>query len=161
MDTKWAEHLVDCYADTLIRIGYTWFKNLFDAQDICQMALIKALEGRKDFSSPEAERAWVIRIAINECKNMKKSAWYRKTVGLDEGMHLSIEPPEDSGVLAVVQKLPLKYRQVIYLRYFEGYEVHEIADLLGLSPALVSTHLARAKAKLKKTIGGEPNVRTI
>jgi len=161
MNTQWAEHLVDCYADMLIRIGYTWFKNLFDAQDICQITLLKALERKEGFSSPEAEKAWVIRVAINECKNTKKSAWYRKTVGLTEGMHLSLEAPEDRGVLAEVQKLPLKYRKVIYLRYFEGYEVHEIADLLSISPALVSTHLARAKAKLKITLGGEFNVRTI
>lgn len=75
---------------------------------------------------------------------------------MEEGLHLSVEAPEpeDGSLLEQVNRLPPKYRQVLYLRYYEDYEVQEIAALLGQSPALVSTHLARAKAKLRQQLGG-------
>ena len=70
-------------------------------------------------------------------------------VPLDESLRLAAEDPEpeDGGLLAQVQALPAMYREVIFLRYYEGYEVKEIAALLGRSPALVSTHLKRGKEK--------------
>ena len=156
MDEQRAEYLVERYTDMLLRIGYTWFNSRDDAQDICQIVLIKALEDGRDFPDAGQERAFLIRMAINECKNWTKSAWFRKTVGLDQGVEFAVwDPePEEDGVLAQVQALPTKYRRVVYLRYYEGYEVAEIAGLLGESPALVSTHLARAKAKLKMMLGG-------
>ena len=152
MDEKRAEYLVERYADTILRIGYTWHSNLHDAQDICQIVFIKLLEHPKTFSDAGQEKAWVIRVAINECKNRKKSAWFRKTVPLDQCLHLQAEGPEEQedSVLPLVQKLPLKYRQVISLRYYEEYEVQEIAELLNIKPNLVSTRLRRARAKLKE-----------
>ena len=75
---------------------------------------------------------------------------------MDEGLALAVEnpEPEDGGLLAQVMALPTKYREAIFLRYYEGYEVREIAKLLGRSPALVSTHLKRGKEKLKTMLGG-------
>lgn len=156
-----AEYLVRTYADTVVRIGWTWFANPYDAQDICQNVLLKLLDDGRDFPDRSAERAFVLRVAVNECKNLKKSAWYRRTVGLEE-CAVSVPPPEDgSGVLEAVQSLPAQYRQVVYLRYYEGYGVSEIGALLGIKPALVSTRLARARAKLKHLLGGETDGRTL
>lgn len=144
------------YSDTILRIGYTWLGDLDDTKDICQITLINLLEDGRLFSDTGQERAWVTRVTINACKNWKKSAWFRRSVRLDAALSLSVEAPEpaDDTLLQLVQQLPLKYRQVIYMRYYEEYEVKEIADLLNRSPALVSTHLARAKAKLKTMLGG-------
>lgn len=152
MDETRAESLVRQYSDMLLRIGYTWLNSVDDAQDICQITLIKALEDGRTFSSPEQERAWLIRIAINTCKNWKKSAWFRKTVRLDENLHLHTELPQDSEILDLVQQLPLKYRRVLYLSCCEGWKVREIAQMLHEPSALVSTHLARGKAKLKSML---------
>lgn len=149
MDSERAEHLVETYTDTLLRIGYTWLGDLDDAKDVCQIALIRAWEAGKSFSDPKEERAWVIRIGINACKDWKKSAWFRHRASLEETLPLTVEPPEEDGVLELVQTLPLKYRRVIYLRYYEGYEVKEIAQLLGQTSALVSNHLSRARQKLR------------
>ena len=93
---------------------------------------------------------------LGDCKNWKKSAWFRRRAPLEEGLHLSAEMPEpgESPLLEQVNALPPKYRQVLYLRYYEGYQVKEIAELLGQSPALVSTHLARARAKLRQRLEG-------
>lgn len=155
-DNDRAEYLVRRYSDAILRIGYTWLGDLDDAKDICQTVLIKLLEDGRLFSDPEQERAWVIRVAVNACKNWRKSAWFRRSVRLDAALPLAAEAsePEDGTLLRAIDRLPSKYRQVIYLRYYEGYEVKEIAGLLKQSPALVSTHLARAKAKLKTMLGG-------
>lgn len=156
MDEERAEYLVNRYADLLLRIGRTWLADWDDAKDVCQIVLIKLLEDPREFPDAGQERAWVIRIAVNECKNWRKSAWFRRRAPLEEGLALSVEnpEPEDGGLLAQVMALPDPYRQVIFLRYYEGYEVKEIASLLGRSPALVSTHLKRGKDKLKTMLGG-------
>ena len=154
MDEERAEYLVERYADLLVRIGYTWLGDLDDAKDICQTVLIKLLEDPRQFPDRGQERAWAVRLAINECKNWRRSAWLRHRAPLDQGLALAAEPPEEGGLLEQVQALPEKYRQVIFLRYYEGYEVREIAALLGRSPALVSTWLKRAKEKLKLQLGG-------
>ena len=151
-----AEVLVERYANLLLRIGKTWLGSVDDAKDICQTVLIKLLEDPREFPDEGQERAWVTRLAVNECKNWRKSAWFRCRVPLDEGLELAVEDPEpeDGSLLAMVQALPAKYREVIFLRYYEGYEVREIAALLGRSPALVSTHLKRGKEKLRDMLGG-------
>lgn len=163
MDEERAEYLVDRYADMLVRIGYTWFSNREDAQDLCQTVLLKLLEEHRSFPDGGQERAWVIRVAVNLCKNWKKSAWFRRTVGLEEGLHLAVQAPEpeEDSVLPLVQRLPLKYRRVLYLRYYEGWQVGEIAALLGVRPALVSTHLARARDKLRRMLEDEGYGRTV
>lgn len=156
MTDERAEYLVDRYADLLLRIGKTWLGDLDDAKDICQTVLIKLLENPRDFPDQTQERAWVVRLAVNECKNWRKTAWFRRRVPLDEGLQLTVADPEaeDRGLLALVQALPARYREVIFLHYYEGYEVKEIAALLGRSPALVSTHLKRGKEKLRTMLGG-------
>ena len=163
MNEERAEYLVERYGDALLRVGYTWLGNLADAQDVCKITLLKALEDGRTFPDPGQERAWLLRVAVNVCKNLKKSAWYRHTVGLDEGLELSVQAPEpeEDGVLPLVQRLPLKYRQVVYLRYFEEYTVGEIAQLLGVKAALVSTRLAQAKAKLKLMWEGTQDGRAV
>lgn len=156
MDNARAEYLVRHYSDTILRIGYTWLGNIDDAEDICQMVLINLLKNGRSFTDSAEERAWVIRVTINACKDWKKSAWFRHRISLDAALSLSVEMPEaeDDTLLQAIKKLPLKYRRVIYMRYYEEYEVNEIADILNQSPALTSTHLARAKNKLKSMLGG-------
>lgn len=154
MDEDRAEYLVEQYADLLLRIGYTWLGDADDAQDVCQSVLIKLLEDPRDFPDRGQERAWTVRLAINVCKNWRRSAWLRHRAPLSEALALAAEPPEPGGLLEQVQALPPKYRQVIFLRYYEGYEVREIAALLGRSPALISTWLKRGREKLKMMLGG-------
>lgn len=156
MTDERAEVLVERYADLLLRIGKTWLGSMDDAKDICQTVLIKLLEDPRQFPDTGQERAWVIRMAVNECKNWRRSAWFRRRAPLEEGLELAVEDPEpeDGSLLAAVRALPAKYREAIFLRYYAGYEVREIAALLGRSPALVSTHLKRGKEKLRNLLGG-------
>lgn len=154
MDERRAEEWVERYGDTILRIGCTWLNSRADAQDLCQIVLVKLWEQQRTFPDLGQEKAWVIRVAINECKNWKQTAWFRRVVPLEEGLHLTAQGPGEGEdrILPLVQSLPLKYRQVIYLRYYEEYEVQEIAALLGVKPNLVSTRLTRARAKLKEML---------
>ena len=156
MDDQRAEYLVEQYSDMILRLGFNWLGDMDDAMDICQEVLLKLLTDQRTFPDQGQERAWVIRLAINQCKNWKKSAWFRHRAPLEDGLHLAAEvpDPDDDSLLEQIRRLPAKYRQVIYLRYYEGYEVQEIAQLLGRSPGLISTHLARARIKLREQLEG-------
>lgn len=150
-----AERLVEQYGDLLLRVAWSWTGSAADAQDVCQTVLLRLLTAGKTFDSPEAERAWLIRVAVNECKNLHKSAFRRHRADLDEARTVEVHMPEERGVLDAVRKLPPKYAAALYLRYYEGYGVGEIAQMMDVKPALVSTWLARGREKLKTMLGGE------
>ena len=148
--------MVSRWADTVLRLGYTWTGSLQDAQDVSQTVLLKLLTSPRRLDGEDQERAWVLRVAVNCCKDLKKSAWVRRRVPLESAGEAAAEMPEveDSLVLRAVQALPEKYRQAVYLRYYEEYGVEEIADLMGCKASQVSTYLYRGKQKLKIMLGG-------
>ena len=152
-----AERLVEQYADLLLRVAYAWTGSEPDAQDVCQTVLIQRLTTRKSFDGPEHERAWLIRLAINRCKNLHKSPWRSRRAEWDEAMAAEVHMPEESDVLDAVRSLPPKQAAAIFLRYYEEYSVGEIGEIMGVRPALVSTWLARGREKLKAILGGKWN----
>lgn len=151
-----AEQAVCRWSDMVLRVAYTWTGNIHDAQDICQNVLLKILTSSSRFTEERLERAWVLRVTINCCKDFKKSAWMRRRVPLEAAAEAAVSLPEvgESPVLQAVQALPEKYRRAVYLRYYEEYAVEEIAELMGCKPSQVSTYLYRGKAKLKTMLGG-------
>lgn len=151
-----AETLVERWADTVLRVAYTWTGNPQDAQDVCQTVLLKLLTRPERFPDPNRQRAFVLRVTVNCCKDLKKSAWARRRVSLEAAADAAVTMPEsgESPVLEAVLALPEKYRQAVYLRYYEEYGVDEIAALMGCRPAQVSTYLYRGKAKLRTMLGG-------
>ena len=90
------------------------------------------------------KKAWLITVASNYCKNFLHTAWYRKTVPLDQ-LTGAIQDETDVETITVLLELPIKYRQVLYLHYYEGYSTEEIANLLHIKPATVRTQLKRAE----------------
>ena len=148
MDRAEAERLVENYSDLILRLSYTYLKSTEDAKDICQTVFLKLLEKPQAFDSPEHERAWIIRTAINQCKDLLKSHWRRTTVDLEAARTVPAPEAEEGSLLAAVELLPPKYRAVIYLYYYEGYSAKEIAQLMGETPAAVATQLSRGREKL-------------
>lgn len=150
-----AHYLVETYADAILRLGYSYLKNTADAQDICQTVLLKLLTEDKTFENPQHERAWVLRVTANQCKDLLKSPWRKRICGLDACAEMPA-PEEPSGLmLEAVNRLPDKYRMVIHLHYYEGYQAQEIGTILGLPANTVYTRLARARAQLKELLEGE------
>ena len=159
IDAREAERLVNTYSDLILRLSYTYLKSTQDGEDFCQTVLLKLLTGEEAFKSLEHEKAWVIRTTINACKDELR-AFRRKAVPLDTVMETAAPGPPRSEVLEAVMALPEKYREAIYLFYYEGYAVKEIAALTGRSEAAVSAHLSRGRKKLRELLGGkeyEPN----
>ena len=159
IDAREAERLVNTYSDLILRLSYTYLKSTQDGEDFCQTVLLKLLTGEEAFKSLEHEKAWVIRTTINACKDELR-AFRRKAVPLDTVMETAAPEPPRSEVLDAVMALPEKYREAIYLFYYEGYAVKEIAALTGRSEAAVSAHLSRGRKKLRELLGGkeyEPN----
>lgn len=162
MDTnQQAERLVDAYADAILRLSYTYLKNTDDAQDVCQTVFVKLLTEPRQFESAEHERAYVLRMASNACKDLLKSPWRKRTCGLEAVLEVPAPEAADGSVLAAVNELPANYRTVIYLFYYEGYQAAEIGKILGIPTATVHTRLARGRARLKDILGGTDYERSV
>lgn len=152
-----AELAIEKYSDMVKRICFLHLKNEYDTEDIFQNVFIKYLLYDGEFESPQHEKAWFIRVTLNLCKDFLKSAFRKNTVSIDS---LSENTPaeEDSEkreILAAVLSLPEKYKNAVYLHYFEGYTAGEIAGIIGKKENTVYTLLARAREKLKKMLGGD------
>ena len=129
-------------------------KNHADTEDIFQTVFLKYVLSTTVFESQEHEKAWFIRVTVNACKNVRRSPWRTRTVGLDAVAEPAAFQPEEGGVLEEVQRLPAKYREVLVLYYYLGYDTNEIGEILGLRADAVRTRMSRARMKLKHVLEG-------
>lgn len=146
---------IERYGDTVRRLCMLHLKNEADTQDIFQTVFLKYLLHTADFESREHEKAWFIRVTINACRDVLKSVFRRRTVSLEEVRDLPAPEGEGGEVLRAVLSLPPKYREVVYLHYYEGYTAPEIGDILGRNVNTVYTDLTRAREKLRTMLGCE------
>lgn len=151
-----AAAFVQRYSGMILRLCFTYSLGRADAQDICQNVFLKLLQSDRRFDREGETRAFIIRMTVNECKDVLKSGWRRRSVPLDELIEREVPflPEENTGVLAAVQRLPVKYREAVYLYYYEGYHAEEIAAMVGAKPAAIRQRLARAREKLRKELEG-------
>ncbi len=147
------EEVFDKYCDTVYRLAYSRVGNKYDAEDILQTVFLKLCKEKREFKDLEHLKAWLLKVTVNSSKNLIKSGWMRFTEGLND----SITAPkhEVSEVYIEVSKLPIKYRTVIHLHYFEGYSCAEIAEITSTTEATVKTRLKRARERLSVTLKGE------
>lgn len=157
MRSEWeANRAIDRYADLVRRVCMIHLKNHADTEDIFQTVFLKYVTGTTEFESEEHEKAWFIRVTINACKDLLRSFFRSRTVSLDDLLEQSDQVPEDHReVLEAVLALPDKYRDVVYLHYYEGYTAPEIGTILHKNPNTVYTLLTRAREELRKMLGGE------
>ena len=127
-------------------------KNAPDAQDAAQTVFRKVMEYDKPFRDPEHEKAWLITTARNECKNQLKHWWRTRREGEEVLNKLAWEQPEDGALWEAVQRLPEKYRLVLYLNCYQGYTTQETAELMGKNPSTVRGWLVQARGKLKELL---------
>lgn len=157
MRSEWeANRAIDRYADLVRRVCMIHLKNHADTEDIFQTVFLKYVTGTTEFESEEHEKAWFIRVTINACKDLLRSFFRSRTVSLDDLLEQPDQVPEDHReVLETVLALPDKYRDVVYLHYYEGYTAPEIGTILHKNPNSVYTLLTRARDELRKMLGGE------
>ena len=147
---------VELYSDTVRRICMIHLKNYADTEDIFQNVFLKYVLSSASFENREHEKAWFIRVTINACKDLLKSFFRSKTVPLDENMELPAEiDSDDKEVLEAVLSLPKKYKDAVYLHYYEGYTAPQISRILGKNINTVYTLLTRSKQILREKLGGD------
>lgn len=151
-----ANRAVEQYADTVHRLCMIHLKNYHDAEDIFQTVFLKYVLSSVVFESEEHEKAWFIRVTINACKDLSRSFFRNKTVPLDELLSEPTElEPDYSMVLEAVLSLPEKYRDVVYLHYYEEYSAVEISRILKKNVNTIYTLLNRSKKLLKEKLGDD------
>ena len=144
--------IYDRYQHTVYRAALAYCRNIQDAEDITHDVFLTRFAHEASFPDSEAEKAWLLRVTVNRCKNLLKSFRRRFTVPLEDAENLC-ETPAEHSVYDAVNALPPKYRIVIHLYYYEGYNVREIAGMTKRSETAVQTQLARARGLLKKALG--------
>lgn len=141
--------VVEQYADMVLRIAYQNLRARADAEDVVQDVFLRLVK-QPAFTDEAHLKAWLIRVAVNRCKDLNKSAWSRKTIPLEEDFPTA--GPEAAGVMEELAQLKEADRNVIYLYYYEKFTVPEIAAMLGEKESAVGSRLNRARQKLKSIL---------
>ena len=150
--------LIKTYEKDLLRLCCVMLKDAAMAEDAVQETFIKAYRNLRAFRGDSSEKTWLIRIAINVCKDMRRKAWFRnigRMVSLDD-VELAQKQELDvsSALICEIMRLPEKYKEVILLHYYEGLNQSEIAGILRVSSATVHRRLIKARALLKELLEG-------
>lgn len=141
--------IAEKYSDMIFRVAYSYTNNRQDAEDIVQDMFVKLIELDKPFESDEHEKAWIIRVTVNLCKNRLKLFWNKNTCALTEISDAAHFSNKEGFVLEAVMSLAENYRIIVYLYYYEGYKTAEIAKILKKRETSVRSALHRAREQLK------------
>lgn len=140
------------YAKMIYQISFSYLKNTADTEDIVSDVFVKLIRSGVNFQSEEHKKAWLLRTAINLCKDNLKH-WRRKNTDIDDYVNLQSENLfRINDTLKAVMELPDRYKAVIYLYYYEGYETAEIARILNKPQSTVRVHLHKARKLLKEVL---------
>jgi RNA polymerase sigma factor (sigma-70 family) len=142
------------YNEMLFRICMIYLGNKEDAEEAMQEAFLKLIYKSPGFIDYEHEKAWLIRVTTNVCKDMLRSVWRKRVVKMD-CVEKYYDNPSDIHIMEEILKLPAKYKDVIYLYYFEDYSVKDISETLKLTESAVKMRLKRGRDILKIELEGE------
>ena len=156
-EEKLAQWIRD-YQAALLRSCYLYLQDRGLAEDAVQETYLKAYQHWADFRAESSEKTWLFRIAINTCRDMRRSAWFRHrdrrlTPDMLPGAQASFAP-RDERLTLLVANLPRKLKEVVLLYYYQDMTMREVAQALNLSPSTVSKRLERAQAKLRAWLKG-------
>ena len=149
MEKQEVARLYDTYSRDVFRLALSYLRSTQDAEDICQSVFLKLLETNSILLS-QKEKAWLLKCTANACKNHLKSFWKQHTEELHDNIVFCDQ--KDRELWAVVGTLPPKYRAVVHLYYYEGYQQDEIAGILGITRTAVQTRMQRARQILEKEL---------
>lgn len=158
------ERLINTYGDAVLRMCYLYLKDYHMAEDAVQETFIKAMRSYDSFQNKSSEKTWLTRIAINCCKNIMRTRWFRLPALDIAKQHLESENQievfiEKNNMSNAIMSLNIKDRQLIVLYYYQELSVKEIANVTGKRENTISQQLRRAREKLKKILEEENNDR--
>lgn len=173
---------IDAYGDMLFKISFLRLQNVQDAEDVVQEVFYQYLKKPRTFQSPEHEKAWFLKVTLNGCRKVWRSAWKRHQTPWPSGTEdtdgaqwdlagteeetnpdARIHEPEERffrreenrRLLQAVMALPEKYRDVIHLFYYEELSVKEISRITGRGESTVTSQLTRGRELLRKSLKEE------
>lgn len=146
------ENTIEKYSNMVYRLAVARTGKIEEAQDVYQEVFLRLAKKMPDFESEEHKKAWLIRVTINCSKTLLNSSFIRHRAELDE--NLSFETPERHDLYYAVLKLPIKYRTVVHLYYYENYSIKEISKILKTNENTVKTRLSRARKQLEEAVKG-------
>lgn len=143
------EEMMQTYGDMLFRTCLVMLQNQPDAEDAVQETVLKYLLKAPTFSSTEHEKAWLLKVAANQCRDMLRFRSRHPQIRLDE-LAEYLTDPENCGILDALMTIPEKYRIVMLLHYVEGYQTEEIAQMIGRTPSAVKMRLKKGRKLLEE-----------
>ena len=144
---------VSRYGAMVYRLAYAQTRSRHDADDVFQEVFLRYHRFAPAFETEEHQRAWLLRVTANCAKSLFTAPWRQRTVPLEDVY--AYTDPAESAVDQAMAQLPAKYRAVVHLFYYEGYDTGEIAGILGRRPSTVRAQLTRARQKLKELLKEE------
>ncbi|NBK78223.1 sigma-70 family RNA polymerase sigma factor [bacterium D16-76] len=153
MKVRRDEEIVARQGPRVYRLAFAQLRSKADAEDVFQEVFLRYVEKLPEFESPEHEKAWFLRVTLNCCRSLWRSAWHKRSVPLDE--NLPFETRDQWGLHQELLRLPKKYRAVLHLFYWEDMSTAEIAKVTGSTPAAVRKQLERARGMMKELIEKE------
>ena len=152
------ERLVNQFQASLLRTCYMYLRDREQAEDAVQETFFKAYRNFGTFRGESAEKTWLMKIAINTCRDMRRTGWSlhmdrRVTPEMLPEASVPFEEIEE-GLIVEVMNLPLRLREVILLYYYQNMDTNEIAQTLGIARSSVSGRLQRARKKLREILEG-------
>ena len=144
---QYLEETIEKYSNMVYRLAMARTGNSVEAQDVYQEVFLRLAKKMPEFQSEEHKKAWLIRVTINCSKTILNSSFIKYRTELDE--NLSFETPERHDIYYAVLKLPIKYKTVVHLYYYENYSIKEISNILRTNENTIKSRLARARKQLE------------
>ncbi|MGE7640488.1 RNA polymerase factor sigma C [Bacillus sp. AFS094228] len=157
-DESLLDEMMSLYGQDILQLVYSYIKDAVVAEDLTQEIFIKCYKALPTYNQQSNIRTWLWRIAINHCKDYRKSWYFRKVSTAEEEQEWTssdnveeevIQQDEDRQLAVAVMELPIQYRELIYLHYFQEMKLKEISDITGVKLGTVKTRMRQAKRRLK------------
>ncbi len=154
MDEGRFEALYEKYASDVLRVSYFYLGDRHQAEDVTQDVFVRLLTSAPDLEEGH-EKPWLLKVALNRCRDIWRAAWVKRVVLGSPAMELTPAPDrmdenlEKQELLACIRRLPADFRDVILLHYYQGYGIAEIAKMLGVPEGTISSRLSRGRKKLE------------
>ena len=142
------EHMVETYCDMLLRISIVMLGNRDDAEDAIQETVLKYIQKAPPFESADHEKAWLIRVITNQCRDMQRFRLKHPTICIED-LEMCALRSESCGIVEALTRLPEKFKTVMLLYYIEDYSIKEIAAMIKKSPSAVKMRLQKGRKLLE------------
>ena len=152
--------LYEQFATDVLRVCYFYLGDRQKAEDICQDVFVKLLTTKPDLKVG-SEKAWLLKVALNRCRDTWRGAWFKRVI-LGSPVFELIPAPDQFGkideeehLMSAVNQLPPDFKEIVLLHYYQGYAINEISEMLSLPEGTVSSRLNRSRKRLETLLKGD------